>query len=577
MLGGAPFGELVFAGPSLGTTIAPGGQDPGEETVNPFTVLINGVSYYPLIDTLAIEVESNQQGTASFTLCNIEEMVAIGQSVEIRFYQDTLFIGQLDRIVFDADISGSLHTYQCDCVDLTYLLSRKKIRKTYSGVNMRGLCLLVLEEFLGGDGLLVGKVDNAATIPLVDAQNISLYEVMRQAAMSLGLAFTINDERFMTFSAYGTDPTPVPVTDSIVEEATSIVDREEYRNVQTVIVNGTTVPGGEDQRTVKYSEAHQPQIQERLSAEQTNGIYSDIEEITHPTSNNEGDLLKLAVAYAKTLLSVNGEFANTLSVRTRAGVFRMGQVAPVSLPKLGISGDWIIQKLRMRSQAGRWLITDMDLSVTSVRRRQDLMWVNIVQDGKVTVVPPIAIPTNTQVFTSPGVHTFTVPAGVTVVQVTYLGAGGGGGGAAYHKYFFFAAKAGRGAQGGNGGKGLVSITVTPGQILTITVGAGGAGGISQSITASQSSAKGSIGGMGGLSKVEIGAVQYGVAFGGSGGSGATANSLQGLGGDLPQATHGGASGNYVTAGGGSRGGFSGLTNPFQNSYPGSHGSVTVEW
>lgn len=71
-----------------------------------------------------------------------------------------------------------------------------------------------------------------------------------------------------------------------------------------------------------------------------------------------------------------------------------------------------------------------------------------------------------QQFTASG--TFVVPSGVTEVSILAVGGGGGGGcGSSY-------------SAGGGGGGGVVRkrATVTPGESLTITVGAGGAGGTS---------------------------------------------------------------------------------------------------
>lgn len=71
----------------------------------------------------------------------------------------------------------------------------------------------------------------------------------------------------------------------------------------------------------------------------------------------------------------------------------------------------------------------------------------------------------TQTFTKNG--TFTVPDGVTKIWITACGGGGGGG-------------AGYAAGGGGGGGGAFVIQqpceVTPGQVLSITIGKGGTGG-----------------------------------------------------------------------------------------------------
>ena len=80
-------------------------------------------------------------------------------------------------------------------------------------------------------------------------------------------------------------------------------------------------------------------------------------------------------------------------------------------------------------------------------------------DGSWTTPSGYAGP-NYQLFAASG--TFTVPAGVTSVKVTCIGAGGG-------------ASVGFGSQGGAGGCSSGVYTVTPGAAITVTVGTGGAG------------------------------------------------------------------------------------------------------
>ena len=81
-----------------------------------------------------------------------------------------------------------------------------------------------------------------------------------------------------------------------------------------------------------------------------------------------------------------------------------------------------------------------------------------------TAATTSSIPT-IQAFTASG--TFTVPAGVTKVMVTVVGAGGGGGGDS---------GSAAGAGGGAGGAAIKTITgLTPGDTVAVTIGAGGAG------------------------------------------------------------------------------------------------------
>jgi hypothetical protein len=83
------------------------------------------------------------------------------------------------------------------------------------------------------------------------------------------------------------------------------------------------------------------------------------------------------------------------------------------------------------------------------------------------------LPMGSQTFDTPGSTTFIVPAGVTCIDVQAWGAGGGGG----DRYLEFTIFTNRGSGGGGGG-GFAGgkIPVCPGDVVNITVGAGGEGG-----------------------------------------------------------------------------------------------------
>lgn len=120
------------------------------------------------------------------------------------------------------------------------------------------------------------------------------------------------------------------------------------------------------------------------------------------------------------------------------------------------------------------------------------------------------IPAELQDFTSPGSHSFTVPANVTRIRVIAIG--GGGGGASY----------GGGGGGGGGGERLVE--VVPGQQFSVVVGAGGPGGSYASAgSAGSSSSFGALltatGGGGGRTGTDH---SGGVAFDSTPGAGGTA-------------------------------------------------------
>ncbi len=140
-----------------------------------------------------------------------------------------------------------------------------------------------------------------------------------------------------------------------------------------------------------------------------------------------------------------------------------------------------------------------------------------------------------QEFTSSG--TFTVPAGVTTLRVDAYGAGGGGGGGdpegTEDQY---------GGVGGGGAYNAGVITVSPGEVLTITIGKGGAGGLSGN--------PGGAGAAGGATKIlNASKVVVFSANGGKGGQGETSTSdgtpgAGGAAGTFGSIRHAGATGNY---------------------------------
>lgn len=109
-------------------------------------------------------------------------------------------------------------------------------------------------------------------------------------------------------------------------------------------------------------------------------------------------------------------------------------------------------------------------------------------------------------YSTAGTDTFVVPDGITAITVKAWGAGGGGGGG------------GNGSLGGVGGAGGFStstISVTPNELLTVSVGGGGGGGGGGN--------SGAGGGGGGYSGVSRGSTRLVIAGGGAGGGGGGTN------------------------------------------------------
>jgi len=157
-------------------------------------------------------------------------------------------------------------------------------------------------------------------------------------------------------------------------------------------------------------------------------------------------------------------------------------------------------------------------------------------------VPPAAAP-GQELFTTTGAQSWVVPTGVTEVSAVVVAGGGGGGGSADNDE--------TGAGGAGGGLAYATFSVTPGETLTVTVGAAGNGG----------GAEGN-GGAGGFSSIARSGTTLVRANGGSGGqfSGGTSTGgtvVTGTGGSGGNGGAGSDRASTNAGGGGGGGGYSG--------------------
>lgn len=116
-------------------------------------------------------------------------------------------------------------------------------------------------------------------------------------------------------------------------------------------------------------------------------------------------------------------------------------------------------------------------------------------------------------YTTAGTYSWTVPSGVTSISALVVGGGGGGRVIYAYDYYTTDLEKAHAAQGGSGGAvaWMTNYAVTPGQVLTITVGAAGVGGSYTGVNARVAPTAG------GLSRIAIGATNLITANGGAGG------------------------------------------------------------
>ena len=185
-------------------------------------------------------------------------------------------------------------------------------------------------------------------------------------------------------------------------------------------------------------------------------------------------------------IATNGGFPVTGSVMT--------WVTGVVADKLTEGPESIYWEVHTGSQTGPLLCTSNTITINDTSTTQH----------------------GTSSYSNAGTYSFTVPNGITTVNYTIV-AGGGSGGSAHE-----VGNGGGGGGGGSGGHTTGNATVTPGEIISIIVGAGG----SPSTAAGRGQV--SAGNSGGLSRITTSSGTISTTGGGAGGGGD--NSVGGAGG-----------------------------------------------
>ncbi len=478
MFGGAAFATSTLSG------VMPSASVVDADAVwasDPFTVELDGVAIRLAANTLTGESRAGEQSTASFTLINPSPVPVVGQPVRVLWFAEVIFAGTIDRITVTANKPGSAIAYACECVDWSQILFRRKLHRNWNDLPLVGLADSVLDNELAGEGLTIGTSDVAASIPLVSADRASAYDVFKNAAASVGATFYVDREKRLFFVSISAPSIPITLDQSVFESASLTQTREDYRNRQTVIAKGTVPDGASgDAVTSSRTLTNSEQVTARASLEGGTGLYEEFEEVTHPTSNDPVTVTVLALAVGRLRLAVSGALRSTFSGRVRSYGFLAGMTGTLAFPLLGISsGQWVIQRVTFTEQDGRVLLYDLELTQTSLERRAYESWLKMASGGQVVILPPGALTNNLTTYNTPGTYTFTVPGGITTIEITCYGASGGGGGGAYFNHTGFLILRSYGGSGGPSGRAVTTISVVPGQEIAVDVGAAGLGGVGE--------------------------------------------------------------------------------------------------
>jgi len=575
------FGAATCAGVSLGSVM----QDPGAivdpTSLRPILTEINGVDARASIkmDSLRIQDTLGQPVTAAFIMVNPDSPPVVGDNVRIFYHSQLIFAGTMDHIDKSSPDLSTVE-YAVDCLDKTHTLIRRKVSRNFTNVPIPNVLDSLLDNELADEELSIGTIESRATLPLVDSRHGKALDILRDMGAATGQTFYLDFDGSIQMRSTLVAAAPLVLSEAnvLLEGTTSSSDRETYRNVQKVLVTGTPAVKSQDALTTTQERRNEDQIAARQAIEGGSGIYEEVEEITHPTSNDGAEIALLGISYARLRLATSGTPRTTVRCQVRGYGFRAGQVATVDLPTFGLTGTFAIQRVSIREKAGTLLFHDLELTTSSLQQRAYESWLGIVKGAKVTVQVPGSLANNLQTFNTPGSTTWTVPAGVTQIEVTCYGASGGGGGGAYHEYTFSGTHpvhAAPGGRGGDSGRATTMLDVEEGQVYDLLVGAMGIGGASASGSGISTSVTASNGTSGTLSQMSLSGVVLCQGNGGSAGTGAYAawnTATTGI--DGPP---GSGIGDAVSVGGGKTGGACGAGSPVSSGISGSDGLVEVRW
>lgn len=543
------FAAGTFAGDSFGSIMLDPGAIVDPTSLRPILTELNGVDVraFVAMDSLRIQDTLGQPVTANFMMVNPTTIPVLGDKVRIFYHSQLIFSGTIDHVQKQSP-DLSTFQYQLDCLDWSQTLFRRKLRRNFINLPIQNILDSILDNELIGETLTIGTIDSRATMPLVDSRNARVFDVCRDMAGATGQTLYVDFDQTIQMRSTSVPVAPLTFSEAnvLLDGMQSTVDRETYRNVQTVVVTGTP-PQNVDALVTTQQRTNTDQIAARAAIEGGAGIYEEVEEITHPTSNDGAEIALLGISYARLRLATSGTHRVTVRAQVRGYGFRAGQIATVNLPTFGLVGTYIVQRVSISEVAGVHLFHDLELTSSSLQQRAYESWLSIVKGGKVTVQMPGSLTNNLVTFTTPGADTWTVPAGITSAEFSSVGASGGGGG--QFNGTAFLAFATNGGKGGDSGKAISIRDVIAGQIYDVVVGSAGIKGTLGSLSPPVTGTDGTTGG---LSSVSLSATIISQGNGGGGGK-------HGVLGSSGQAgTAGSGVGDAVSVGGGRIGGAGGI-------------------
>lgn len=440
--------------------------------VGVFAFFINeiDVTGQAIVDSLDINEALSDRYTCNFSLVNPVAVPVSGQVVRVQYADVILFGGRIERVERTHDLTHNARIFRLECVDWWKVAERKISGWTQSNVVAGTAVTQIHNSLLAPEGLLLGTVDAGPMILSLNGVEVSVAQLLQDVAEASGMAIWYEPDKRLQFRSLANLPAGLSLGESDLQHLVLQRNQEQYRNLQRVKVTGTVAAGSGEANVVTIERKNQVEITGRIASEGGTGVYSRFESIQHPTSNVVGDLELYGHTFAFIKLRIFSQLDHHVSGSTRVFGLRAGRLSSFTSAQYGLAGQWIIERVSLRIEAGRYVLTDFEATPSSLYAKEKGALLKIAEAGRAVVVFTIATGNTLVTFTSSG--TWVVPgAGNVDVEINGLGPGGGGGGYGHigpHN----------GGAGGNGGKAVSLRTYPAGTTITVTIqppGTGGAG------------------------------------------------------------------------------------------------------
>jgi hypothetical protein len=521
-------------------------------------------------DSVLIDQSARDESECSFVLLDPPAPPLAGQVVHFIERGFTHFGGIIQSVELFTGRDETVFEYRARANGWEVLSGRNIFSNLYTNVSVGTVLRSLLSAGgLGADGIFEGVIDEGALLLIADAQNVRLSDFIREVGDAGGGIAFIDQHKALNFRVVNLDVSPIALDNEDIEATTRLDDLDNYRNRQMTKV--TSLDGATSTVMTRDSLSEQA---ERSSLEGGTGVYEAYEEVRHPTSNVLGDLEIYGNTVNFLKLRALGHVVTKIHTRLRTQLLQLAQLVSIDFPAYALPAQVQVMRRRIQEADGGAYLFEYDLSTSSFEQAYLESLLKIVGAAKSDLMIGTVFP-NSQLFSTPGNFQWEVPAGVTVAEFTCVGGSGGGGGAAtlfnQIQGCFFHSQ-GNGGTGGNSGKAVTILDVTPAQVFDLVIGAKGAKGVKGSWNgACEGGVNPTSGAAGTLSSSTLSAVLKCRGDGGGGGRYGVNSSDP-----ATDGTPGSGVGDAVSVGGGKLGGTKGISGGAAAG-TGLDGYIEVRW